>query len=68
MTEEPVKSEFGFHVIKVFEEKEAHVEPFDEVKGQAEMLAKQAKEQQAWTDYVASLRKQADIKTKSDKN
>lgn len=68
MTEEPVKSEFGFHVIKAFEENEAHVEPFDEVKDQAELLTKQAKEQQAWTDYVTSLRKQADIKTKSDKS
>lgn len=67
MTEEPVKSQFGYHVIKAFEEKEAHLEPFDEVKDQAELLAKQAKERQAWTDYVTNLRKQADIKTNSDK-
>jgi len=67
MTEEPVKSQFGYHVIKAFEEKEAHLEPFDEVRDQAELLAKQAKEKQAWTDYVTNLRKQADIKTNSDK-
>ncbi|MGE5545081.1 MAG: SurA N-terminal domain-containing protein [Bacillota bacterium] len=67
MTEEPVKSQFGYHVIKAFEEKEAHVEPFDEVRDQAEQLAKQAKEQQVWTDFVANLRKQADIEIKSAK-
>ena len=66
MTGEPVKTKFGYHVIKAFEEKEAHVEPFDKVKDQAQLLAKQAKEQQTWNDYVAKLRKQAEIKIKSD--
>ncbi|MGI6550065.1 MAG: SurA N-terminal domain-containing protein [Syntrophomonadales bacterium] len=65
MTNEPVKSEFGFHVIKAFEEKDAHIEPFAEVKDQAEMLAKRAKEQQAWNDFVTNLRKEAKVETKN---
>lgn len=63
ITQEPVESEFGFHVIKAFEEKAAHVEAFDKVKDQAELLAKNAKEEQAWMDFVTSLRKEAKIKT-----
>ena len=67
MTPEPVKSQFGFHVIKAFEEKAAHVEPFDKVKDQAQQLAQGAQEKQAWTDYVAQLRKEAAVKIKSGK-
>ncbi len=65
ITEEPVESEFGFHVIKAFEEKPAHVETFDKVKDQAEMMAQRAKEDQAWKDFVANLHKGAKIKTKN---
>ena len=64
MTEEPVETQYGFHVIKAFEEKKPHQEPFEQVKDQAEVLARQAKEYQAWIDYVSDLRKQADIETK----
>ncbi len=64
ITEEPVKTQFGFHVIKAFEERKPHLEPFEQVKDQAELLARQAKENQAWIDYVSDLRKQADIETK----
>ena len=38
--------------------------PFEQVKEQAEALARQAKEYQAWMDYVSALRKQADIEKK----
>ena len=64
ITEEPVKTQFGFHVIKAFEERQPYVEPFEQVKDQAELLARQAKENQAWIDYVSDLRKQAKIETK----
>jgi len=64
ITQEPVKSEFGYHVIKAFEEKAAKIEPFDKAKDQAGVLAKKAKEQQDWKDFVAKLRRGAEIKTK----
>ncbi|MGI6514258.1 MAG: hypothetical protein GX052_00040 [Syntrophomonadaceae bacterium] len=64
ITEEPVETQFGFHVIKAYEEKKPHLEPFEQVKEQAEALARQAKEYQAWMDYVSALRKQADIEKK----
>ncbi|NLW44320.1 MAG: hypothetical protein GXY92_03955 [Syntrophomonadaceae bacterium] len=64
ITEEPVKTQFGFHVIKAFEERQPYVEPFEQVREQAETLARQAKEDQAWKDYVSNLRKQAKIETK----
>jgi peptidyl-prolyl cis-trans isomerase C/foldase protein PrsA len=63
ITEEPVESQFGFHVIKAFEEKAAHVDAFEKVQDQAKELAQKAKEEKTWTDFVTSLRKEGKIKT-----
>ncbi|NLV16540.1 MAG: hypothetical protein GXY50_04945 [Syntrophomonadaceae bacterium] len=63
MTEEPVQSEFGFHVIKAFEERAAKIEAFEQVKDQAQSLTLRAKEEQAWQDLIEKLRSEGDIKT-----
>jgi peptidyl-prolyl cis-trans isomerase D len=47
----PVQSEFGWHVIKVNGIKEAHAQPFDEVKGPIEIALKR---QQAAQKFAAS--------------
>ena len=58
ITQTPVKSQFGFHVIKLEEIRDAQVPPFEEVKGQiAESL--QQKKLQA---FQQDLKKKAKIK------
>jgi len=59
MTETPVKSDFGWHIIKLEDTREAPFPPFDEVKTQLKQRLEQAKVQQfqeelrskAKTDY-----------------
>jgi peptidyl-prolyl cis-trans isomerase C len=55
MTQEPVKSQFGFHIIKLEETREAQFPSFDEVKGQL----KQRMEQTKLQEYQETLRKNA---------
>jgi peptidyl-prolyl cis-trans isomerase C len=55
MTEAPVKSQFGFHVIKLEETREAQFPGFDEVKGQL----KQRMEQTKLQEYQEKLRSSA---------
>ena len=58
ITQTPVKSQFGFHIIKLEEIRDAQVPPFEEVKGQiAESL--QQKKLQA---FQQDLKKKAKIK------
>ena len=58
ITQTPVKSQFGFHIIKLEEIRDAQVPPFEEVKGQiAESL--QQKKLQA---FQQNLKKKAKIK------
>ncbi len=62
MTMTPVKTEFGYHIIKAFDEKPAKIEKFEAVKDQAKAKAKIAKQEKTWTDYVAAVKKKATIK------
>jgi peptidyl-prolyl cis-trans isomerase C len=55
MTTDPVKSQFGFHIIKLEDTREAQFPPFEEVKPQV----MQRLEQQKLQDYQETLRKQA---------
>jgi peptidyl-prolyl cis-trans isomerase C len=55
MTETPVKSQFGWHIIKLEDTREAAFPPFDEVKGQV----KQALSQQRLQEYQQTLLKAA---------
>jgi peptidyl-prolyl cis-trans isomerase C len=55
LTETPVKSQFGFHVIRLDDVREAQFPAFDEVKTQVVDRLKQIK----WNEFQASLRQSA---------
>jgi peptidyl-prolyl cis-trans isomerase C len=55
MTQAPVKSQFGYHIIRLDETREAQFPPLDDVKGQL----KQRMEQQKLAAYRDELRAKA---------
>jgi peptidyl-prolyl cis-trans isomerase C len=55
MTQEPVKTQFGYHIIKLDDVREAQFPPFDEVKAQL----KQKMEQDRLTAYLVEMRGKA---------
>lgn len=57
MTEAPVKSQFGYHIIRLDDVREAELPKFDEVKPQI----KQQLEQQRMSKFTEDLRKKAKI-------
>ena len=54
----PVKTSFGYHLIKVESRKPAREIPFEEAKGQAEKLAQQARQGVVWNELMDDLRKE----------
>ena len=58
MTQEPVKTQFGYHIIRLDDTREAQFPPFDDVKGQL----KQRMEQQRLAAYRDEIR----VKAKTD--
>lgn len=64
ITNEPVKTQFGFHLIKVTDYREAGVRDFEEVKAQIESNLKNKKKSQAFQDFVENLREKAEIDIK----
>lgn len=61
-TKEPVKTQFGYHVIKLTGKKEAGQMEFDEVKDQIEKTLLQQKQSEALKGYVDDLFQDADIR------
>ena len=61
---DPVKTQFGFHVIKVTDKKDARTVPFDEVKEKINAYLKDAKHKSAVEELVTGLRAKADVKIK----
>jgi len=57
MTEAPVKSQFGWHIIRVDDVREAQLPPYEEVKDQ---IAQQM-QQQKMAEYQRSLREKAKV-------
>ena len=55
MTQEPVKTQFGYHIIRLDDTREAQFPPFDDVKGQL----KQRMEQQKVGAFVEEIRAKA---------
>ena len=55
MTQEPVKTQFGYHIIRLDDTREAQFPPFDDVKGQL----KQRMEQQRIGAFVEEIRAKA---------
>jgi len=60
---EPVRTQFGWHVIKVEEKKEAGTSSLEEVKPQLSAYLKQDKQRKAVTDLIAKLRADAKIES-----
>ncbi len=58
---DPVKTQFGYHVIKVTDKKEAGKMPFDEVKPQLEAFLKGQKDQKAVNEVLEKLRADAKV-------
>lgn len=56
-----VETQFGYHLIKVTDKKEAGVTPYDEIKSKIEQHLKQEKVNKELTAYVDQLKTQAKI-------
>ena len=52
---EPVKTQFGYHIIKVNEKNEEKKLTFDQVKGQIENKIRKQKEQKLYMDTMGKL-------------
>lgn len=58
---QPVKSRFGWHIIKVEERKKAEREPFDKMKPQIESQLKGSKEKERVEKYIDQLKAKANL-------
>lgn len=58
---QPVKSRFGWHIIKVEEKREAKREPFDKMKPQIESQLKGSREKERVEGYIDQLKKRANL-------
>lgn len=64
VSSEPVKTQFGYHIIKVTDKKEAGVKSFEEVKEQIKSQLRQQKKSQEFQSFVEKLREDAKIEIK----
>ncbi len=62
ITEQPIKTDFGYHIIKAGEKKEEKTKTFDEAKDEIVLGLQQEKEYQVFNDYLENLHKDAKIK------
>lgn len=58
---EPLETQFGYHIIKVTEYKEAGTRTFEEVNSQIKRELRTQKQTQAFQEFVENLRKDAEI-------
>jgi len=61
LSSEPVETQFGFHLIKVTDSREAGVREFEEVKSQIKSQMRSQKQNQAFQEFVEGLREEAEI-------
>ncbi|MCA9560510.1 MAG: peptidylprolyl isomerase [Myxococcales bacterium] len=59
----PVKTQFGWHIIKVTDRKEGRQRPFDEVKESIEKLLRNKKSRKAKAELLKKLRDDAKVET-----
>jgi len=57
----PVKTQFGYHIIKITGQKAAGVQPLDDVKDKIEKTLLQENQQKAYEDLLAKMRGEAKI-------
>ena len=62
-----VETQYGIHIIKVHERKEAETQSFEEVKGQLRETLLQQKRSEAFNVYSSQLRQEADIVVYEDR-
>lgn len=58
---EPVKSQFGWHIIKVEERREAKREPFDKLKSRLESELRGSKERERVKEYLDQVKERANL-------
>ncbi len=68
ITEEPVKTEFGYHIIKAGDRQEESISDFESVKNSIMLQLQQEKEIRTFNDFVEGLNNKADIKDYRDTN
>lgn len=59
---DPVKSQFGYHIIVVEEKKEATQRSFEDVKGDIKQILLENKRSEKFQKWIEGLKKEADIK------
>lgn len=59
---EPVETQFGYHLIKVTQKKEAQTLAFEDVKSQIEGHLRQQQQNQAYFNHIATLKDQYTVK------
>lgn len=64
---DPIKSQFGYHIIKATGLKDEVVTPFDDVKEQIKSQLLQQKQSQAFNDKISEWKDAAKVKTYEDK-
>jgi peptidyl-prolyl cis-trans isomerase C len=62
VTTEPVRTEFGYHVIKVTDKKAGGTQSFDEAKPQIIAFLSRERKRVAIDEVIANMRKNADVK------
>ncbi len=66
ISDDPVKTDYGYHIIKINDKKESGVASFEEVKNNIKQNLANQKRQSAWDDFVNELRENAEIEKKLD--
>ena len=61
---DPVKTKYGYHLIKVHDKKEAGVKSLDEVKDSIRQQIANEKKNKEWNQFVSKLRDEASISVK----
>ena len=64
VSKEPVRTKFGWHIIKVTDRKESGTMPFDEVKGQVGNYLEGSKRREAVRGVIDSIRSEAKVDVK----
>lgn len=63
----PIKSQFGYHIIKATDLKQADVTPFEEVKDQIKSQLEQEKQSKAFNDKIEEWKKDLNVKVYEDR-
>lgn len=61
---DPVKTKYGYHIIKLKDKKKAGISEFKEVKDKIKSSLLDNKKQKAWSDFINTLREEAKIEKK----